>query len=412
MLLRDVEVNDCRTDVRVDGGVIAEMGRLQRQSGEEVVAGRGGALIAGLHDHHIHLHALAADRISIDCSHDLEGLRYGRVGADGWVRGVRARESVTREVLDQLVPDRPARVQHRSGALWMLNSAALAAVDLDDSGDVERDPLGRPTGRLWRYDSRLRDSLPSAPIALAPLVDELMAYGVTSVTDATPDLEPNAVKDLRRLDIPVSLLGDPDGDAPWKLLLRDHDLPTYDQLRRAVSTRRPRPVAVHCVTRESLLLTLAVLEDVGRVAGDRIEHAAVVPEPRALTGLTVVTQPAFVTTRGDDYRCDVDPLDLPHLYRYQSLLNEGVDVLPSSDAPYGPADPWAVMRAARDRDLGPAERVNAATVLSGYQADASVRPGAPARLVLLHTGLAEALDALDAQVVRATWSARRRPPGG
>lgn len=411
LLLRDVEVDGRRVDVRIDGGRVTALGT--NLDGEEIVDGQGGALLPGLHDHHLHLFALAAARASVDVGAGLEALRDA---GGAWVRAVNARESVDRHVLDALVPDRPVRVQHRSGGLWMLNSAALQRVAhvLDDSADVERDADGEPTGRLWRYDERLRPALPHTSPDLASVVAELHGYGITSVTDATPDLDARAVTAMRALPLDVTLLGDPRGSAPRKLLLRDHDLPSYDELVARISEIRAqgRAVAVHCVTRESLVLTLAVLDEVGRLPGDRIEHGAVVPDPELLRGLTVVTQPAFVTTRGDDYVRDVSHHDLPHLYPYASLLAAGVDVLPSSDAPYGPVDPWEVIRAARDRDVGPDERVSTAISLAGYLTDAHGRPrtvtvGAPARLCLLQVPLADALADPRADLVRRTvW------PGG
>lgn len=407
-LLRDCERDGRRVDVRIDGSDVVAVGvRLEpAPSDVEVVDARGGALLPGLHDQHVHVLALAADRASVDCSDGLEVLAAHRAGS-GWLRAVRAKESVDRHALDLLVPDRPVRVQHRSGGLWMLNSRALAEVApaLDRSDDVERDADGRPTGRLWRYDARLRPALPAHELDLGPLAEELRGYGLTALTDATPDLDPWSIERLRAFGVPTELLGDPDGSGPWKLLLRDHDLPTYDELCEAIVSRRPRPVAVHCVTRVSLLLTLAVLDDVGRQPGDRIEHGAVIPDPAQLRGLTVVTQPAFVTTRAEQYRRDVGPEDLPYLYRYASLLEAGVDVIASSDAPYGPVDPWAVMRAASTRDLGEQERVHPAVVLAGYTRGRQVAAGQRADLVLLHTDLASALDAPDAGNVRRTWVA-------
>lgn len=416
-LFRDVEVEGVRTDVRTRGGVIAEIGSGLVPGDEEVVDGRGGALIPGLHDHHLHLLALAADRSSVDCSAGFAGL--AEAPDDGWVRGVRSPVSVDRHALDAIEPRRPVRVQHRSGALWMLNSPALAAVGhvLEDSGDVERDHDGIPTGRLWRYDERLRPALPETEPGpgLAIVVDELRRLGITSVTDATPDLDPSAVQLLDSLPLPVTMLGDPDGTAPRKLLLRDHDLPRYDELSEVIGRTHAagRPVAVHCVTRESLLLTIAVLDDVGRLPGDRIEHAAVVPDPSALRGLKVVTQPGFLADRGDDYLRDVHHDDRPHLYRYASLCSEGVEVLPSSDAPYGPVDPWAVMRAARDRrsaagaTIGAGERVSPARVLDGYLCDSegrrrTVTVGSPAHLTLLSGSLVEVLSAPSREAVVMT----------
>src|SRR5439155_480481 len=51
-----------------------------------------------------------------------------------WLRAVGwagHEHDLDRDVLDAVVPDRPVRVQHRSGALWVLNSAALRRVGLD-----------------------------------------------------------------------------------------------------------------------------------------------------------------------------------------------------------------------------------------------------------------------------------------
>ena len=62
---------------------------------------------------------------------------------------------------------------------------------------------------------------------------------------------------------------------------------------------------MHCVTRAALLLALAVWQEVGSVAGDRMEHASVTPPEviaaMAQLSLTVVTQPAFIAARGDAY---------------------------------------------------------------------------------------------------------------
>jgi predicted amidohydrolase YtcJ len=125
-------------------------------------------------------------------------------------------------------------------------------------------------------------------------------------------------------------------------------------------------------------------------------------------GVHVVTQPVFVAERGDTYLAEVDPADLPHLYPYASLLAAGIPVSASSDAPYGSPDPWAAVRAARDRRtpagraLAPAERVAAATALAGLFARPAVRPGDDADLCLLHLPWQAACEAPDASLVRMT----------
>ncbi|RNL61089.1 amidohydrolase [Nocardioides marmoriginsengisoli] len=412
-LFTDVEVDGRGCDVLVGPGGIEAVGdRLASTGADEHVDGGGGALIPGLHDHHLHLLATAAARTSVDCSTGLDRLRSAPPGP--WVRGVGAVESVDRHVLDALVPDRPARVQHSSGGLWMLNSRALAAVSPALAGpDVERDRDGVPTGRLWRFDSRLRAALPDRAAetrqSLATLVEELHRLGITSVTDATPDLDPPTVALLSDLPLGVTLLGDPDGTAPRKILVRDHDLPDLAALTTQVAEahEQRRPVAVHCVTREALLLTLAALDDAGRLPGDRIEHAAVVPpEVRArLRGLTVVTQPGMLVARTERYRTEVDPDDLDHLYPFASLHDAGVPVLSSSDAPYGPLDPWEGLRAARDRDLAPHERVPVAVAFPTLLRDSAGLPrriaaGEAPAVCLLEVPLAEALRAPAADLVR------------
>lgn len=409
----DVEVEGRRRDVVLGPAVIEAIDPGSAPTNvEERIDGRGGALLPGLHDHHLHLMATAAARLSVDCGAGLDALRTAPPGP--WIRGVGARESVDRHVLDRLAPDRPVRVQHTSGGLWMLNSRGLEAVAAALTGpDVERDARGLPTGRLWRFDARLREALPDTGAeirsALVALAAELRGLGITSVTDATPDLDPPAVALLAGLPVEAALLGDPAGAAPRKILLRDHDLPDLASLTVQVAEihRQGRPVAVHCVTRESLILTLAALEDAGRLPGDRIEHAAVVPpELRTrLRGLTIATQPGMLVDRADRYRAEVDPGDREHLYPHASLLGAGATVLLSSDAPYGPLDPWAILRAARDRDLGPSERVSVAIGLDTLLRDAAGRRrriavGEPAAVCLLDRPLREAIRSPSAALVR------------
>lgn len=130
MLIRDVEVEGCgRVDVRVRDGRIVELGR--HLGGRVGIHGRGGALLPGLHDHHVHLASLAAEQASVRVGpQDVTGLdqlaEALRAGPPGeWVRAVGYHESVAGELdratLDRLVADRPVRVQHRSGELWVWN---------------------------------------------------------------------------------------------------------------------------------------------------------------------------------------------------------------------------------------------------------------------------------------------------
>lgn len=432
-------------DIRVSGETVAEVGTaLGRRPGEECLDCGGGVVLPGLTDHHLHLLAMAAARTSVRCGPpavtswtDLAGALAAAVPDEqGWIRGTGYTESVAGDLdataLDRLRADRPAYVQHRSGALWMLNTAALTAIGLSagvgghaSHPGIERDHAGRPTGRFWRADDWVRERLPRRPFPdLAPVGRELAGYGITAVTDATPDLAPAvmaAISDaVRDGDLPprVQLLGVPLGTTipgtpgltvgPYKIVLADSGLPAYPELAELVAAAHgtSRPVAVHCVTREALILLIAVLRDVGTLPGDRIEHAALVPSELipelASLGLRVVTQPGFLPDRGDDFLRDLPADDHQDLYRCASLLRAGVRVALSSDAPYGPTSPWDIIAAATTRETasgrvaGAAERISAAEALDACLTapedpggrPARIRPGVAATLLVLHGPLA------------------------
>ncbi|MEV5529997.1 amidohydrolase family protein [Streptomyces prunicolor] len=412
MLIRNVEVegHGSAVDVRIDGGRITEIGAGLTGPGD--VDGRGGALLPGLHDHHVHLAALAAEAASVRVGpadvHDRTAFAAALVDgpAGEWVRAVGYHESVAGEldrwVLDTLVPDRPVRVQHRTGALWVWNSAALRAVGLD--GD----------GRFWREDERLRGFVPPTQLDLEGVGRRAAALGVTGFTNADPHPASGLTQMLAILPQRLLVMG---VDEPVKLMLDDPTLPTPTQLARTIGEIRPRPVAVHCVTRVQLLVTLLALEEVGPADGDRIEHGSVIPAEtipwlRRL-GVTVVTQPHFPVERGAAYATDVDADDRPHLYRCRSLVETGVPLAAGTDAPYGTADPWAVMRAATERD--DAERLQPGAALRLFTGEPQ-RPGrtrrltvgATADLCLLHVPLREAFRVLSGELVRAAYVSGRR----
>ena len=68
LLVVRAEVAGRVVDVRVTGGVVADIGpRLRPSPRDDVLDACGGALLPGLHDHHLHLLALAAAASSVDC---------------------------------------------------------------------------------------------------------------------------------------------------------------------------------------------------------------------------------------------------------------------------------------------------------------------------------------------------------
>ena len=450
VLIRDVEIEGrSGRDVRVARGRIVEIGA--GLSGREPdLDGRGGALLPGLIDHHIHLFALAAQAASVRL--DQAGsvtvvARALQAKADelppgAWLRATgytdAGAELLDRRALDRMVIDRPVRVLHRTGGLWILNSAALALVIADPMPDcVERDAQGRPTGRIWRGDDWLRSRLAASPPSLAGVRAELARRGVTGVTDtsvtndqAQAGVFAGAMASgqwrQRLMLMSGGVLKPSYGEAwrlgPVKVILDDDRLPELACFRETIARARQwgRRVAVHCVAAGELALTLAAFGDAGSLPGDRIEHGGVIHPAAAAEiaalGLTVVTQPAFIAERGDRYVAEVDPGDLDHLYPCASLMRAGIKVAGGSDAPYAQADPWSAMATAVSRvtrggqALGLHERVGPRAALNLFLGDFAdpggpprrVQVGAPADLCLLRGPLEAALAEPDASWVAAT----------
>ena len=459
MLVRGAEVDGRLVDVRVSGRVITGMGPgLEAPPDGRVVDAGGGALLPGLHDHHVHLLASAAAARSVDLGpaavHDRRGLtdalrRADRSLAPGeWLRGVSYHESVAgdldRRSLDAVIPERPTRIQDRSGARWTLNTAGVRALGLAevDRPGIERDASGEPTGRLHRADRWLRELLPDTGAAdLGGLGRGVAGLGVTGVTDATPydDLAELAViahaRETDELPQRVMVTGGPAlasasfpgglERGPVKLVIDDADYPDFDQLTGWVTDAHAhgRNVALHCVTRAALALAVAAWNAAGSRPGERVEHASVAPpelrHELAALGVTVVTQPAFVTERGDQYLHDVETVDVAHLYPCRSFLDDGVAVAGSTDAPYSDPDPWKAVLAATTRRsaggavLGPDERLSPARALRLFLSDLrspggpprAVATGGPADLCLLDCSLAAALERPESRHVRMTMCA-------
>ncbi|WP_396925079.1 amidohydrolase family protein [Mycolicibacterium sp.] len=422
MLIHQAHLLDGRiVDIRVSAEIDQVGERLTPRRGEDTFDAAGGTVIPGLHDHHVHLRAAAAARDSVQVGPALvhnraelaDVLAPAPVGEDGWIRAVGYHESAAgpldRQLLDELTPAVPVRIQHRSGVLWYLNSAGLAAVGLPD----------HPDGRLRSYDN-WSDAVARRDTSLAAISRRLLRYGVTGVTDATPNLGADDIVTLTEEHRHGGLHQRVHWLAPGKRILHDDSL-DLDELADWIRAthRENRAVALHCVTAGQLVVTLAALRAAGVHPGDRIEHAAVVPADSlaelADIGVLVVTQPNFVAERGDQYLIDVEPDDQPALWRLASLLDAGVRVALSTDLPFGDADPWASMRAAVHRTTKTGAVVNgsecvapttALTLFTGHaerpDVPRTIDAGQPGDLCVLSAAPAEVLDALDGELVTAT----------
>jgi predicted amidohydrolase YtcJ len=453
MLIRNADVLGVgRSDLRIAGARIAAIvPTLPPREGERVIDARGGALLPGLHDHHIHLVSLAAALNSVHCGPPQVGnadalaalLAAEETRDRGWLRGIGYHESVAGDIdrhwLDRHIPSRPVRIQHRSGQMWILNSCALDRLDAGDADSPAERVGGVLSGRLFRGDDWLRTRLRGQFPDLTRVSALLAQRGVTGITDTSASNDGAQAQRLQdaqacgALKQTVMAMGTADLDGwseqgpcrrgPFKIHLNETVLPDFDVLVAAIRRSHDigRAVAAHCVTRTELTFVLAAIEEAGALRGDRIEHASVAP-PEAVDAianlsLTVVTQPNFLWERGDAYLRDVDPADRPWLYRGRGFLDRGIALAAGTDAPFGEPDPWRAMQTAVARCTRGGSVIAADEALSPDQAlalylGAPEDPGGPPRrievgaaadLCLLDRSLQRMREDFAAVTVRTTW---------
>lgn len=420
MLIRNVDLGGSLNDVRLCGRYIAEIGE-DLAPKEIVFEANGNALIPGLHDHHFHLNATAAAMASVRCGPpDVQSAKdlvaALNLKGEGWLRGVGYHHSVAGEIdrawLDEFGPRRPVRIQHRSGRLWIFNSLAMKELGLD----------GPENGRLLDNDNtvRLRSEFPD----LEPLVKKLLSYGITGVTEVTPSNGPaeyhhyqNATRPLR-LEVMGNASLSGQQSRHLKLHYHDHNLPALESLAQEIKEAHAagRNIAVHCVTRAELMLTLAAIEMAGARAGDRIEHAAIADgtaiEWMKKLGVIVVTQPNFIAERHAAYLVDVPAQDHENLWRLKAFVDAGLSLAAGSDAPFGDPNPWVAMAAAVSRpEEFQTEAISPELALAIYtkpSCDAGatsrmIEVGAVADLCLLNKPWVQARDNLADTRSIATW---------
>ena len=414
----------------VHGGRVAALEPPPRGAGCRLPP--GAVVVPGFEDPHLHLLAMAAARLSVDAgpaaAPDLAAL--GRVLAAGaaerpevaWLRATGFDDALVAErrlpgaaLLDAAAGRRPLVVHHAAGRVVLLNTAARCRLGVDGDGVLDsRDP-------------RLAAVPPLGPAELAAglgaVRDALLAAGVVAVTDATATngraevelLDGFAATALAPLEVTVlpsaRALGDLGGARPGSRLgtarlgpaakvVVEGDEPGDLHALIAAARRDGWPVALHVTDVDGVDRALGALRAVPALPPgrrDRLEHLSLcLPEQVAqvaASGAAVVTQPAFLHARGAKYAEQLGEVERAWLYRVRSLLDAGVTVAASSDAPVVDASPLASMAAAVDRrGLAPGEAVDAATALDLVTRSAAavsgtgggvLRAGGPAAFVVL-----------------------------
>jgi predicted amidohydrolase YtcJ len=421
----------------------------------------GRTVIPGIVDAHCHLLATAATGLRVDCrpavTRDVAAivhvLRNSAASKGGWIRGHGYDDSplglgrhLNRHDLDRVATDRPVRVDHRSGHACALNSHALATVGIDrltpdpPGGVIAKDYDGEPSGLLLEMDDWLRDraresedpSPGQMEQAVRDLVERLLAYGITAITDAGPS---NGLERWRYFEGTTA-----DGTLPLRVIMMV-GFDRLEEMRAAgfgygttanggalvlgnakimltASTGQLRPdpaqlaemvayahelgfpVAIHAVERDAVVASaLAISDAPPLIAGgsnrlpDRIEHCAECPpdvlELVAQSGAMAVPNPGFLHYDGERYLSTVATDLLPHLYPVGALVARGIPTALGSDAPVIEPNPWASMAAAASRrsaggaHIGGMAVPSAAEVLALHSNQRHIAPGMPADLAVV-----------------------------
>lgn len=403
-------VHDVVGDVQASSHAAAQSRRVGSLPIGRLALPPGAVVVPGLRDPHLHLRAMAAARLSVDCraAHSLvdilESLRAACLvsGTSSWLRGwgydeadLAERRGPTADELDAACNGRPVVLHHRTGHAAVLSRAALRAIRIPETGEpgvgddgVERDANGTATGLLVNSHALLRRvphlGTGDLDAAVAAVGRQLAATGVTAMTDATATnqledltmleswrargalpqrvtalLSPAAVADAVTSGVTTLAHRQADRQAQCVVVGAKISAPP-DEIPDQIATAREYgwPVAVHATDVEELNVALSALErskppSWGR---DRIEHVGLaLPEQRdrlAATGVAVVSNPGFLRERGNKYFDQLSAVERLWLYPVKSLIEAGVTVAAASDGPVSDAGPLETARAAVERSVG------------------------------------------------------------
>jgi predicted amidohydrolase YtcJ len=216
--------------VAVQGNKVLRVGsnrEIQRLARAQttIVDARGGSVLPGFNDAHLHLlnGGLSLDQVSLADAATLDEIKetlkawavanpsHRWIRGRGWLYAPFPNGLPTRQLLDQLVPDRPAYLVSYDGHTGWANTAALEAAGITEAtrapanGVIVRDARGEPTGVLKEAAMSLMSQALPVPTrdeklsALRAAVVEANRVGITSVQDAGGSVEDLAMYDeLRR----------------------------------------------------------------------------------------------------------------------------------------------------------------------------------------------------------------------
>jgi len=410
----------------------------------KVIDCQGKTVVPGFNDAHCHIFALIRKLLSLDLSPpsvnsiaDIKAAirhRARNTPSGRWLTGTGYNEFYLAEKrhpnrwdIDEVAPQHPVVLAHRSLHACVLNSLALslAGITMETpepvGGLIDRDlDTGEPTGLLFemlgyvlqKVMPPLSEDELAKGIALAN--QHYLSYGITSLQEATVSNNLSQWQTFHRfkhkLKSRVSMMFGIDvlsqfqeagltagsGDSQLrlggvKLILNETTgqlQPSQPELnQQALSAHRAGfQLAIHAIepsTVEAAIIALEYAHSHLPQAGrrHRIEHCSVCP-PQLLERLSelqaiIVTQPPFIYYSGERYLATVPASQLPWLYRIKSFLDSGLIAAGSSDSPVVPDNPLVgiyaavTRRAESGQQLQPEECISAKQALAMYTMNAA-----------------------------------------
>ncbi|HJZ78585.1 MAG TPA: amidohydrolase family protein [Vicinamibacterales bacterium] len=356
------------------------------------------------------------------------------------------RRAPTRDDLDRAAPARPAVLTRTCGHIYAANSAALnqAGIGVDTDapagGVIERDERGRPTGLLHETAMGLINRSMPPPTAgdleamIAAGLRHQLSLGITSSADC--GVAPSLLDVYRAVDarralparINVMPLRRVDGVArpvplPERFVsdqlrvdtakfLADGGLSGATAALSVAYRHEPRAgvlrfddeelralcrethdagwrIATHAIGDVAIDQILGIYESLGPHPlglAHRIEHFGLPDSTQlgraASLGVIAAPQTIFIHSLGRNFRAYLPDSFLPRTYPVRAMLDAGVRVALSSDAPVVDDDnPLAGMRAAitrRDADgqlIAPDQAISAREALFAYTMGGAIASG-------------------------------------
>jgi len=410
-------------------------------AGTRVIDCQGKTVAPGFNDAHCHVFSFIRKLISIDLSpssvssiNDVKTTirqKAQNTPRGQWITGTDYNEFYlaekrhpTRWDIDEVAPDHPVVLSHRSLHACVLNSLALSLAGITTEtpeppgARIDRDlTSGEPNGLLFEMLGHIREkvmpSLSEEELTRgASLANEqYLSQGITSVQDATYVSDYKRWQHYQRfkntgiLKSRVSMmvgvetlrefqdrgLGFGAGDSQLRLGgvkivpsgMGGQLYPPQPELNQQVldAHRAGFQVAIHAIQESTVEAAITAIEYACSQLPQsdrrhRIEHCSECP-PHLLDRIrkiqaVIVSQPSFPYYSGERYLVTVTATQLRWLYRFRSFMESGLVTAGSSDSPIVPNNPLVGIYGAVTRktesgqQLLPEESISASQALAMY----------------------------------------------